>query len=523
MTTRHKSRAGTNAPALTYVDWLLATAGTRPDKPAVIEDDQAMSYQLLMECAARTAAALTERGVMPGQPVGLAMEPSTVSVVSFLAILLAGAVAAPLNTRLTPAELRAYTDSLGLKRAIADSRYSQMMDMASLDDVIHVPGRAAPGLERQMGDLLGSQSMDYGDRCETDPAVIFPTGGTTGLPKGAYADQRGLVTWTLNAALSGHRGYQDIELYFSPCFHVTYVVGVLTPLCMGNTIVVQSSFRPSPAIEAIQHWRVNRLMGAPTMFKALMDQADADGIVLTEVEHVLFGSAATGGDLVERMSRVFPNAGLMTGLGATEFASGVSRIEADQLRGVRAGGVGQVLPGAQLKILDSVGQEVPAGTVGELAVRSPWQTLGYWNQEDETASAYLDDGFIRIGDLGFVDADGWLTLTGRSKDVIVSGGENIFPQEIESAIGKFASIDEVVVFGVEDDHWGERVEAAVTLKAGCEVDLDTIRNHACESVADYKVPKRFHILETLPLTSNNKPDRRALSTMFSAKGTRDGS
>jgi fatty-acyl-CoA synthase len=368
--------------------------------------------------------------------------------------MFAGGVASPINTRLKRTEIQEYSDSIGLTTVVADERYAHLIRECSLG-AIEIPGEAGARMESQLGELGATRQGWYEPLSENDPAVIFPTGGTTGIPKGAFTDQRGLATWTWNVALSGRRAPQDVDLFFSPCFHVTFVVGVLTPLFAGNTVVVQDSFSPPRAIEAIGRWKVNRLMGAPTMLRALMDQAEKDGIdSFDTVQHVLFGGAATLPGLIGRMARMFPKAALMTGLGATELASAVTRIENSDLRSGNYRGVGRVLAGARLKILDDDGQEIPIGGVGEIAVRSPWQTLGYWNREKETSTAYMEDGFVRLGDLGFLDSSDWLTVTGRSKEMIRSGGENVFPREIESVIREVPAVEEVVVFGVNDDHWG---------------------------------------------------------------------
>jgi fatty-acyl-CoA synthase len=515
-----QQRSLPSAPALAYLDWVAATASTRAEKAAIIEAGTVTTYRCLMEEAGQAAHELRSRGVRPGEPIGIAMEPATGYVGVFLAIMMAGGVAAPLNTRLKPAELSAYAERLGLTRVVTDRVHESLIGSTGLAPIA-VPGRqAGTSLAAQLSAVLGSESL-VPTVTEGEPAVIFPTGGTTGLPKGAFTDHRGLATWAWNVALSGRRTSEEIELYFSPCFHVTFVVGILTPLFMGNTIVIQPRFDPDAAIDAIREFGVNRLMGAPTMFKALLDRADDREISLGGVSNVLFGSAAARGGLIDRMIRGFPNAALMTGLGATEFASSVSRIEPDELRAGKVDGVGRILPGARLKILDADGREVPPGVVGEVAVRSPWQTLGYWNQDEQTAATYDADGFVRLGDLGRVDGEGWLTLVGRSKDMILSGGENIFPAEVEAAVSQMAGVDEVIVFGIADEYWGERVEAAVTVKPGCVILAEDIRAYSRRALADYKVPKRVHIVKTLPLTPNNKPDRRALAQLIAAADIED--
>jgi acyl-CoA synthetase (AMP-forming)/AMP-acid ligase II len=167
-----------------------------------------------------------------------------------------------------------------------------------------------------------------------------------------------------------------------------------------------------------------------------------------------------------------------------------------------------------MKILDPDDKPVPQGEGGQIAVRSPWQTLGYWNQPDETAATYGADGYIRLGDVGRFDETGWLHVSGRLKEMIITGGENVFPVEVEQALNELPGVVQAVAFGLPDDYWGERVEAAVTVRPGEGVTADALRASVRESLAGYKVPKRIHVVDALPLTPNNKPDRRALQERF---------
>ena len=232
------------------------------------------------------------------------------------------------------------------------------------------------------------------------------------------------------------------------------------------------------------------------------------------IRDLTFGAAASTEAFVTKLMRDFPNARVTTGYGATELASGVSRVDHEDLAAGRLVGVGRPNAGCEIRVVDADGVDLPPGEVGNVLVRSPWQTLGYWNQPEETAATYRPDGFIDLGDLGLREPDGWLRIVGRSKEMIITGGENVFPIEVEQAISADPTVGEVVVFGVPDDHWGERVEAVVTAGAGGSPDPEQIRAGLRGRLGGYKVPKRVHVVTAIPLTPNNKPDRRALSRRF---------
>ena len=502
-----------HTPPLTYTEWFRSTAIQNPSHPAVIDETCSVSFGELYSLASRVAFELRNRDLEIGSPVGLALTPSVAYLTVFLGVLFAGGVPAPLNTRLPTQDLSAYIERIGASCVVHDTAHEAVVE-GIMTKSIAISGVAnSDRLVNQLGSILGDELLDFAPH-ESSPAVIFPTGGTTGLPKGVFTDQRGLALWAWNVATTGRRHRQDVELYFSPFFHVTLVVGILAPLFVGSTIVIEQKFDPARAFSSMKSHGVTRLMGAPTMFKALMDSAEGNRPVLGQIRHITFGSAAASPEFIERLMEFFPNADLTTGLGATEFGSGVTKIDPEEIRVGSIHGVGRPVPGAQLRICDSDGRTVPTGKVGEIQVRSPWQTLGYWNQPEETASTYLPDGFIRLGDLGFLDENGRLTINGRLKEMIITGGENVFPVEVETAMLREDEVDEVVVFGVPDEHWGERIEAVVKLREGFDLDPTLFRDRLRKSVADYKIPKRIHVVDEIPLTPNNKPDRRNLSLKY---------
>lgn len=506
-------------PKLLYVEWLHAIAETNGSHTAAIDASGSSTYAELLHASSSVAAALLDRGVGRGEPVAMALTPSVAYLAAYLGVLEAGAVPTPVNTRLTVTESDAYLNRIQPSFAIHDETFAPLFRdlpnrVTSVRDTVEVHVAEQPSSLREQLGILWAAHRTIEAPAETDPAVIFPTGGTTGLPKGAFTDHRGLTQWVWNVAFSGRRHRDEVELFFMPFFHVSLIVGVLAPLFAGGTIVIERTFDVDATVSTIEKQGVTRLMGAPTMFTALGNHPSAATGAFHGIRDIVFGAAASTEAFVRKLMDDFPNASVTTGYGSTEFASGVSRIGPDDLRAGRIAGVGRPTVGAHIKILDDHGEPLPAGAIGEIAVRSPWQTLGYWNQPDETAATYRDDGFITLGDLGFFDADGWLFVSGRKKEMIITGGENVFPIEIEAALTAQPGVAEAVAFGLSDPYWGERIEAVVTARPGIQLDGDALRSAIRAVLAGFKVPKKVHIVDKIPVTANAKPDRRALKEQY---------
>jgi fatty-acyl-CoA synthase len=515
---RRHALSGAGPAPRTFPHWLVATARYRSDLDAVSDPDARLTYGELIDRIHRAATHLTAAGLERAQPVCLALTPSADYSAWIFGALLAGGVPAPVNTRLAATEVAAYVDRIRPSLLVADAGHRHLFGQPAGPD-----RDGAPLLDVGPGGVELSQPIGETERAvddllkalrEDDPAIIFPTGGTTGLPKGAYTDHEGLLLWSWSIAQGTRRHQHEVELYFSPFFHVSLMVGVFGTLFAGGSIYVEPAFDPGTSLQTIASRGITRLMGAPTMFTALADHPDATPEVLGLIRDITFGAAASTGAFVTKLLRDFPNARIVTGYGATELASGVTRVDHEDLKAGRLDGVGRPNAGCEIRVVDDQGVELAPGEVGNVLVRSPWQTLGYWNQPAETAATYRADGFIDLGDLGVFEPDGWLRIAGRSKEMIITGGENVFPIEVEQAISADPTVAEVVVFGVPDDHWGERVEAVITAAPGRTPQPDQLRGGLRERLGGYKVPKRIHVVDTIPLTANNKPDRIALSRRF---------
>ena len=476
-------------------------------KPAAIDQAGELTYAELWAAIGAAAGGFRDAGVRPGDRVCTAMHPSLAHLVLILGCMAAGAVPCPLNIRLTTAEFTRFLEPIAPALIVADPDHRPRIEGLA-PKVVVLDAAEAPRPIAERMQPLWSRSPGWAPLAETDLALIIPTGGTTGVPKGAISTHRGIYLWLASCALNGGRTARDVELFFSPFFHISIVTGWMATLFSAGTVRILRAFSVEQSLEAIDRG-ATFLMGAPTMFTALRRHPDFPHVDRSSVRVIAVGSMAITTAFVEEIIEEYPRARLKHGYGATEFGPVTGMLHEDFLAG-RLIGVGRALQGCRIKIMDEALREVPAGEIGELVVSCPWQTIGYWGREEESAATFTAEG-VRLGDLGAIDAGGWIEIAGRKKEMIISGGENIFPNEVEAVLSRHPAVRDITVYGVKDDYWGERVEAAVVLQPGAALTQAELAQFGRSELGGYKLPKTMRILEAIPLTPNNKPDRRRLS------------
>jgi acyl-CoA synthetase (AMP-forming)/AMP-acid ligase II len=505
----------TRLPPVSLLGGYRAHAAHRGRELAVTDDTGAYTFGELWQAAAGLAGRLRREGVGPSDTVGIAMEGSAANVATIIAVLLTGGAAAPLNTALTAAELERYLDILGPAAIVADSNSLSCLPGSARP--IELDGdRAAVRLEDRLGvsERDGACAEGLGRPAES-PALLFPTGGTTGLPKAAILSHRATLLWA--ASMAGHgRAGSGVELCFLPFFHVGLLTGLLSTLHAGAQAIVQARFDPERACDRILHDGATRLQVVPTHISRLRDGPGFKEARLG-IRDVRFGGMASAPEFIDELLEELPNAQLSTGYGATEFGPVTLVSHADLLAGRRRG-VGHPVAGVHVTVVSEGGIPVDAGTPGDVVVRCPWQASGYVGRPQESAAVFTPAG-VRLADCGTIDENGWLTLLGRRSDMVITGGENVFPAEIEAVLAAHPGVADVVVIGVPDATWGERVEATVVPRPGATVTTESLRAFGRDRLAPYKLPRSVRLLDQIPLTPNNKPDRRALQAVATADPT----
>jgi fatty-acyl-CoA synthase len=484
---------------------LRAIAAGRGHQLALIDESARVTWAELAEAMDGAAGAMIGSGMRPGDCVGVAMEPSGVYVAVVLGALAAGVVPVQINTRLTAGEIVQFLEAIDPVMIVTDPVFDELAAPTGYPTVL-LPQAAAPGSLRARLGSLGGAPVILPPAEEDAPAIIFPTGGTTGTPKGVFYDHRGLWLWMMAAAMSNPGDRFDMELIFAPLFHITLGTNLIARLFAGGAVWVLRRFDPATALAAIAAG-ATRITAAPTLFAALRDHPDFEVTPRNGMKAIRLGAMASDAAFVAELIGHYPSAAVRIGYGATEFGPVIGAEHADIVSG-RLTGIGRPHPGAEVQILRPDGSEAEPGEVGEFVVRAPWQSRGYWGRPEETAATYRPEG-IHIGDLGSVDADGWFTVSGRLKEMIITGGENVFPTEVEAVLRRHPSVQDLIVYGMPDERWGERIEVGVVPSSGAEVNLDALREFARPHLAGYKLPKTLRRLDAVPLTSVKKPDRRA--------------
>ncbi|HET8755323.1 MAG TPA: long-chain-fatty-acid--CoA ligase [Solirubrobacteraceae bacterium] len=480
------------------------------DRTAVVEGARRLTYRELGDRVARLGAALDELGVPTGAFVGTLAGNTGAHLECWLAVPAFGRVINSLNHRLTVDELAFMIDDsrtpvlvaddarLGVARALRDR-------CDSLRHVVHAGDGPCPP-DCVAYDTLLAQSAPTvpPDVPGETMAAISYTGGTTGLPKGVMLSHANLVANAKHFLFTDTLTADDRYVHAGPMFHVADSTMVFCVTWAGGTHILLDRFDVARLVDAVEQDGATVLVLVPTMLRMLLDHLDEHPANLGSLRLLHYAAAPMPASLLERAMGVLP-CEFLHGYGMTEAAPGVTYLSAaDHRAGRHLHSVGHAIPGVQLEIRDALGRPLADGEIGEICVRGPNIMLGYWNRPDATAEVLSDDGWYRTGDAGRLDG-GYLYLADRLKDMIVSGGENVYSIEVENAIASHPDVLEVAVIARPDDRWGERVHAIVVAHPGARLDAAAIVGHCRARIAGFKVPRSVEFrAEPLPKSGAGK-------------------
>ncbi|MBU6392940.1 MAG: AMP-binding protein [Sphingomonadales bacterium] len=455
-----------------------------------------------------------------GQRVAICMRNSAEWMVAFLAVMKAGGVAVLVNSRAAGPELLAMIMDTDPAVVLADAASAAALQTEGY------AGRLLDVASAQDGEAVPLQALS--DRAAPDdPCAILFTSGTTGRVKGAVLSHRNLITGLMGTQLAGmmvihnmaremgmpveallERMPQQASLLVAPLFHVSGLGSAfLSPFMAGSKVVIMRRWDPAEAARLIAGEGVSMLSAVPTMLWDMVHSARREALDLSSLRNIGCGGQALLVNLVEAIRAMCPQAQIGTGYGMTECAGAVAQaLGEDFLR--RPGSAGRVLPLVDMRIEGPDGDVLPAGEAGEIVVRGAQVIAGYWNRAEETAAAISADGWLRTGDIGMVDRDGYVTIVDRKKDMVISGGENIYCAEVERVMGEMPEVEECAAFGVPDERLGERLVAVVLAEGISEA---AIIERTAQRLARYKAPARVMFsAEPLPRNAIGKVDKLAL-------------
>ncbi|QRY52471.1 class I adenylate-forming enzyme family protein [Mycolicibacterium septicum] len=468
-----------------------------PQAPAVADDALDYDNAAFLGAVTRAANALRSAGVGPDDVVALRLPNRAEFVVALFAAWRLGAAVTPISPTLVPAEMAYQVADAGSKVLVVDAATEAEVPVLTLDDL------AAGGPEPVAPD----------DNADDTLALLIYTSGTTGRPKGVMLDHAN-VNAMCDMVIQGFElAGADHSLLILPLFHVNaIVVSALSPLIAGGRVTIAGRFSPVTFFERIETTRATYFSAVPTIYTMLVGLPDTVQPDTSSVRFAVCGAAPASVELLDRFERRY-GIGLIEGYGLSE---GSCASTGNPLHGMRkAGTVGVPLPGQEIRIVDSSGAILPQGGVGEVIIKGPNVMRGYLNRPEETARTVLD-GWLHTGDLGRFDEDGYLVLVDRAKDMIIRGGENIYPKEIETVVHQLPEIAEAAVVGRADPVYGEEPVLFAALHPGTDLDVDIISGHLRAALSKYKLPVSITILPELPKNPVGKIDKPSLRKALAA-------
>jgi long-chain acyl-CoA synthetase len=492
---------------MNLADNLILSAQRVPDRPAVRLDDEVLTYRELDERSARCAGLLRERGVAVGDRIAIMLPNTPDFAIIYFAVLRAGAVVVPMNPLLKAREVRHYLNDSGARLIFADP--------SSIEEVtagLGSSGATCVAVDEHFGKTLEAAHPVAGavDRDQSDNAVILYTSGTTGQPKGAELTHANLAT---NVEVTATDLIQissdDVVFGGLPLFHsFGQTCGLNAAVRVGACLTLVSRFTPEKALNVLMRDRVTVFEGVPTMYVAMLGVPDRLRYNVSALRVCVSGGAALPVEVLRGFETEF-GCVILEGYGLSETSPVASFNHPDRPR--KPGSIGTPIRGVQMRVLDDAGRDVGPDEVGEIAIRGDNVMKGYWQRPEATRAA-IPDGWFRSGDLGRMDADGYFFIVDRKKEMIIRGGYNVYPREIEEVLYEHPAIAEAAVIGVPDPSLGEEVGAAIALKPGAVVSADDIREYIKARVAAYKYPRRIWIVDALPKGPTGKVLKREIKS-----------
>jgi acyl-CoA synthetase (AMP-forming)/AMP-acid ligase II len=489
--------------------WVATRAFLSGDRLALVDGNRRLTYAELDRNIDQLARALRALGVRQGDRVAGLLLNSTAFLETMLATAKLGAVFVPMNVRLGPAEVAYLLVDSGSDTFVYSAPLAPVARAAVTADGVRVRSRLVVGGEPEDGELDYEQVLSSGDPRPVDTDVdrrdlscLMYTSGTTGRPKGAMLTHDNHL-WNVVNSLSFGRGLResDVTVTVAPMFHIGGLgVHTLPLLYVGGTNVLLPSFDPLRTVEAMSRERATVQFMVPAMWAAIMSVPGFDGYDLSSLELAVSGGAPCPLPVID----FFQGKGLpfQEGFGMTETAPLVSVLDADHVK-EKAGSIGRAVFHVEARIVDDTDRDQPADNVGELVLRGPNIFAGYWGLPEATAEAFRG-GWFHTGDLGRMDGEGFITLVDRKKDMIITGGENVYPIEVEQTLYRHEAVREVAVVGVPDDRWGETPVAVVALQDGAETTAEELIGYARDRLAHFKCPTRVEFVPELPRNATGK-------------------
>ena len=482
-----------------------------PQRDALVYGGERVTYGALWERSTRLAGMLAARGTVKGDVVAVLMKNSAAFIEIALAASHAGAVLLPINFRLAAEEVEYILGHAGAKLLFVDEEL--VSSAGGFEPRVVVDARAQKGMLAQ-----GSAPLERAAAlASTDLFRLMYTSGTTDRPKGVIHTYNNYYWKCLDHVAALQLTAGDRLLVVGPLYHVgAFDLPGLAVLIAGGMLCVLREFDPEAALETIARERLTGSWMAPVMLNRLLAHAGRERFDLSSLRWLIGGGERTPEQRIREFTGLFRHGRYIDAYGLTESCAGDTLMEAG-MEIAKIGSVGRAVPHVEIEIRDDAGRALPAGEPGEICLRGPKISPGYWREPAKTAASFFGDWF-RTGDIGVLDGEEFLTLTDRKKDMIISGGENIASSEVERVLYGLAQVSEAAVIGLPDERWGERVVAVVVLKPGSQLSAENLAAHCRSHLAGFNVPKQLVVREALPRNPSGKVLKRTLRDELAGGG-----
>ena len=489
--------------SITY--WIRKRAYITPDRVALIGENKKFTYQELLLEIERVSSFLHHvMQLKKGDRIAILSQNRAEYFITYFAIAQLGLIAVPLNIRLSASELAYQIQDSGAKAIIYEKEqealYKQLNDLVHFESSQIFEGGFSSFSTKKV-------EVDFEINSSEDPYIICYTSGTTGKPKGAVLTQENMFWNALNNQYALDLTSSDRCLVILPLFHIGGIGLFAFPTFLaGGSVIIPGKFQPKQVLKLIEDLKVTVMMGVPTIYNALINEETFKKTDFTSLRVFCSGGAPCPVELLHAYHE--QGLPLYQGFGMTETSPTVFMLSKEDYQR-KIGSIGKPVMFCEIDLIDDHGNSVKQGDVGELIIKGKNVFKEYWGLPDKTAES-IKNGWFYTGDLAYKDDEGFIYIAGRKKDMIISGGENIYPLEVEQIIGEMKEINEVAVIGIQDEKWGEVPVAMISLKAGHQLSEVEIQNYCASKLAKYKVPKRAIILEDLPKNATGKLDKKVM-------------
>ncbi|MFO8101057.1 MAG: long-chain-fatty-acid--CoA ligase [Dehalococcoidia bacterium] len=504
-----------------------------PDRPCVIFEGKRYTYAEVADRVNRLANALLGMGIQKGDRVAILQVNTSQFVEIYFASAKIGGIFVPLNFRAKENELTHMLNNSESKVLFAGDRYIDMVksmqpNLTSSPQIVSLDKKVEDMDFYE--DLIASSSPEevFTEIGDDDVTILMYTAGTTGLPKGVPLRHNAFVEYALQNVTPVDPDLQETNVLTVPLYHVAGIQAMMAAIYGGRTLAMMRQFETEEWMNTVEREKANRAMLVPTMLKWIIEHEEFDKKDLSSLQVITYGAASMPFEVIKKAIEVFPGVMFINAFGQTETASTITMLgpedhmipqdaseeEKEKKLNRLANSIGKAMPDVQIQIWDENGNALPPGQVGEIMAKSQRVMSGYWNDEEKTAKTLTADGWLHTGDTGYMDEEGYIFLAGRGDDMIIRGGENISPEEVENILYEHPKVADASLIGVPDPDWGQNPRACVVVKQGENCTEQEILDFCKEKLPGFKRPTSVVFIDELPRTSTGKVQRKVLREKY---------